>query len=184
MVTFSPTLLKDAFIIDPKVFNDDRGYFFESFRKNLFDDLHISDFVQENESLSSYGVIRGLHFQKNPHAQSKLVRVVRGRILDVIVDLRQASPTFGKWISVELSSENKRQLFIPRGFAHGFSVLSEKTLVMYKCDNYYHKESEGGILYNDPSLAISWKVNEENAILSPKDLQLSTFSAYKEKPCF
>ncbi|MGA1227597.1 MAG: dTDP-4-dehydrorhamnose 3,5-epimerase [Tamlana sp.] len=165
------TKLEGCFIIEPKVFNDERGYFLESFNQKVFNEL-IGEkirFVQDNESLSSKGVLRGLHYQKGEHAQAKLVRVVKGKVLDVCVDIRKNSPTFGQYVSVELSEENKKQLFIPRGFAHGFVVLSDKALFSYKCDNFYDKESESGIIFNDKSLNIDWKLNEEQFIVSEKD---------------
>lgn len=165
-----PTEIKDVIIIEPKVFGDERGYFFESFsEKKFIENVCKTRFVQDNESKSKYGVIRGLHFQKPPFAQSKLVRVVQGKVLDVAVDLRKKSPTFGKSVAVELSDENKRQLFIPRGFAHGFAVLSEEVIFQYKCDNYYAPDYEASIRWNDPSLEIDWKILPEKAILSEKD---------------
>ncbi len=157
-------------IIEPKVFNDDRGYFFESYSKQKFDDLNLNiDFIQDNESFSSFGVIRGLHYQLEPYAQTKLLRVVSGKILDVAVDLRKQSPTFGEYYAIELSSDNKLQFLIPKGFAHGLSVLSDTVIVNYKCDNYYNKESEGGISYADPELGIDWKITKDLAIVSEKD---------------
>lgn len=174
------TKLKDCFIIEPRVFQDDRGYFFESFNQEAFNKLigKSVNFVQDNESFSSRGVIRGLHFQKGEFAQAKLVRVVKGAVLDVAVDIRKESPTFGQHISVELTEKNKKQLFVPRGFAHGFSVVSETAIFSYKCDNFYNKESEAGILYNDPSLNIDWKIKQEEAQLSDKDIILPTIEAY------
>jgi dTDP-4-dehydrorhamnose 3,5-epimerase len=163
-------------IFDPIVYNDNRGYFFESFNEKTFGKQGISGFVQDNQSFSVFGVIRGLHYQLNPHAQSKLVRVLMGRILDVVVDLRKGSPSYCKVFSIELSAENKKQLYIPKGFAHGFSVLSESADVLYKCDNFYSKESEAGILFSDPSLNIDWKVPSGKAIVSEKDLQLPIFA--------
>lgn len=169
-MTIHPTELKDCFIIEPKVFADSRGYFFESFsEKNFIEKVCNTHFVQDNESKSSYGVLRGLHFQKPPHAQSKLVRVIKGAVLDVAVDIRKSSPTFGRHIAVELTEENKRQLFIPRGFAHGFVVLQDETIFQYKCDNYYAPESEGSVLWNDPDLNIDWQVPAADIILSDKD---------------
>lgn len=157
-------------VIDPAVFSDARGYFFEAFNEKRFAaEVAPVDFVQDNESKSSYGVVRGLHFQRPPYAQAKLVRVVKGRVLDVAVDLRVGSPTYGKHFSVELSDENHRMLFIPRGFAHGFSVLSEEVVFQYKCDNYYHPESEGALAWNDPDLGIDWGIPEDKVILSLKD---------------
>lgn len=157
-------------VIDPAVFSDARGYFFEAFNEKRFAaEVAPVDFVQDNESKSYYGVVRGLHFQRPPYAQAKLVRVVKGRVLDVAVDLRVGSPTYGKHFSVELSDENHRMLFIPRGFAHGFSVLSEEVVFQYKCDNYYHPESEGALAWNDPDLGIDWGIPEDKVILSVKD---------------
>lgn len=168
------TKLRDCFIIEPTVFRDDRGYFFESYNEQKFEQLTGQNgrFVQDNESSSCYGVIRGLHFQKGIHAQAKLVRVLAGTVLDVAVDLREDSLTYKQWIAIELSGENNKQLYIPRGFAHGFSVLSEQAVFAYKCDNLYHKESEGGIRFDDPSLNIDWHISEDKRILSEKDLQL------------
>lgn len=167
------TSIKDLVIIQPKVFNDDRGYFMESFKESFikknFPDIH---FIQDNESRSSYGVLRGLHFQKPPFEQTKLVRVIEGEVLDVAVDLRRKSQTFGKHFEILLSGENKKQLLIPRGFAHGFVVLSQEVIFNYKVDNIYSPESEGGILYNDPDLAINWRIKEQDLIVSPKDLIL------------
>ena len=157
-------------IIEPRIFGDSRGYFFESFsEKNFKEQVADVDFVQDNESKSCYGVVRGLHFQKPPHAQAKLVRVVKGRVLDVAVDLRKGSPTYGKHVAVELTEENHRQFFIPRGFAHGFAVLSEEAVFQYKCDNYYAPQSEGAVAWDDPDLAIDWGVPAESVILSEKD---------------
>ncbi len=162
--------IEGVVIIEPHIFADDRGYFFEAFSEREFaEQICNTHFVQENEAKSSYGVVRGLHFQLPPHAQSKLVRVVEGAILDVVVDIRKGSPTFGKHIAVELSAENHRQLFVPRGFAHGYSVLSKEAVVEYKCDNYYAPESEGAIAWNDAALAIDWGVPAEKVILSEKD---------------
>lgn len=157
-------------IFDPAVFSDSRGYFVETFNENTFKTVGINvRFVQDNESKSQYGVVRGLHYQQNPHAQAKLVRVISGEVLDVVVDIRKGSPTFGKIYEVILSGENKRQLFIPRGFAHGFSVLKNDTVFSYKCDNFYNKESEGGILLNDPTLAIDWRIPADQMLVSDKD---------------
>jgi dTDP-4-dehydrorhamnose 3,5-epimerase len=170
------TKLRDCFIIEPLIFSDKRGYFFESFNQDKFNKLtglNIS-FVQDNESFSTKGVLRGLHYQVGDYAQAKLVRVIKGRVLDVAVDLRKDSKTFGEHVSVELSEENKAQLFVPRGFAHGFVVLSDTAIFSYKCDNYYHKPSEGGIIYNDPALNIDWGLPENSLIVSEKDLVLST----------
>lgn len=165
------TKIKDLFILEPRVFEDERGYFFESCNKQTLERLTGKgyNFVQDNESKSSYGVVRGLHYQLAPYSQVKLVRVFHGKVYDVAVDLRKDSPTFGEWVGVELSSENKRQFLIPKGFAHGFSVLSETATFAYKCDEYYHPEAETGIIYNDPKLRIDWKIREEDRILSEKD---------------
>ena len=164
------TAIEGVVILEPEVFGDERGYFFESFSQREFEEkVCKTTFVQDNESSSRYGVLRGLHFQKPPHAQAKLVRVVKGKVLDIAVDIRKGSPTFGHHVSTELSGENKRQLFIPRGFAHGFAVLSDEVVFQYKCDNYYVPHSEGGILWNDPALGIDWKLPEEDVILSEKD---------------
>lgn len=167
------TDIADLFIFKPKVFEDSRGYFFESYNAKTFAEaaLHYN-FIQDNQSKSSYGVIRGLHYQKDPHAQTKLIRVLQGSILDVAVDLRVGSPTFGNHFSIELTDENKKQLLVPRGFAHGFSVLSETAVVMYKVDALYHKESEGGIRYDCDILNIDWKVKSALAIVSEKDAAL------------
>lgn len=162
-----------VFIIEPAVFKDDRGYFFESYNEQQLSQQGIGmRFVQDNQSFSRYGVIRGLHYQLDPAAQTKLIRVLQGRILDVAVDLRKGSPTFGKHISIELSAENKKQFLIPKGFAHGFSVLSETAEVMYKCDAFYNKASEGGIIYNDPAMAIDWQVPADKVVVSSKDMEL------------
>ena len=165
------TNIDGVLIIEPTVFGDSRGYFYESYNKQRFEEttgLDI-DFVQDNQSKSCYGVLRGLHFQKPPYAQSKLVRCVRGRVLDVAVDIRRSSPTFGKYIAVELTEDNHRQLFIPHGFAHGFVVLSDEAIFQYKCDNFYHKESEGAIAWNDPEINIDWTIPFDDVILSDKD---------------
>jgi len=164
------TDIEDVLIIEPKVFGDERGYFFESFSLKQFqEEVCNTTFVQDNESKSSYGVLRGLHFQKGEYAQAKLVRVVKGKVLDVAVDIRKDSPTFGKHVSVELTEENKRQLFVPRGFAHGFVVLSEIAVFQYKCDNLYAPQEEGAIAWNDPSIGIDWMIDPANVILSDKD---------------
>lgn len=157
-------------IIEPRLFKDARGYFFESFNQEEFKEkVCCTTFVQDNESKSSYGVIRGLHFQKPPFTQSKLVRVVKGAVLDVAVDVRKGSPTFGQHVAVELTAENHRQFFIPRGFAHGFSVLSEEVIFQYKCDNFYAPQSEGALAWNDPDLGINWGISMDRIILSEKD---------------
>lgn len=163
-------------VFEPRVFSDSRGYFFESFNKNVFSEAGIYvEFVQDNESKSQRGVLRGLHYQLNPMSQAKLVRVVEGEVLDVVVDIRKGSPTFGKHFDILLSAENKKQLFIPKGFAHGFSVVSETCIFQYKCDNYYSRESEGGILFNDADLNIDWKIKTDEAIVSDKDKTLPSF---------
>lgn len=168
---FTKTKIPDVILIEPKVFGDDRGYFVETFRSDLFkQETGISTtFTQDNESRSSYGVLRGLHYQLAPHAQSKLVRVIEGTVLDVAVDIRKGSPTFGQHVSVELSAENKHQLFIPRGFAHGFVVLSETAIFAYKVDNYYSPECDRGLQFDDPQLNIDWKIERQKLQLSEKD---------------
>lgn len=171
------TDIEGVVIIEPRIFADNRGYFYEVFTERDFaEQVCPIHFVQQNEAKSSYGVVRGLHFQLPPHAQSKLVRVTKGRVLDVVVDIRRSSPTFGKHIAVELSDENHLQLFIPRGFAHGYSVLSDEAVMEYKCDNYYAPESEGGILWNDTELAIDWQVAADKVILSEKDKHYPTLA--------
>lgn len=168
------TKLNGCFVIEPQIFNDERGYFFESFNQQKFfkkTGLEIS-FVQDNQSKSDYGVLRGLHFQKGKFSQAKLVRVIEGKILDVVVDLRKESPSYGNHFSLELSAENQKQLFIPRGFAHGFVVLSKTATFLYKCDNFYHKDAESGIIYNDPTLNIDWKIPTSDIIISNKDQNL------------
>jgi dTDP-4-dehydrorhamnose 3,5-epimerase len=170
MIKVTETSIPGVVIIEPTVFGDSRGYFFESWSQRDFDAaVRPIRFVQDNESRSTYGVLRGLHFQRGEYAQSKLLRVVKGRVLDVAVDIRPGSHTFGKHVSVELSENNHRQLFIPRGFAHGFVVLSEDAVCQYKCDCFYHKESEAGIAWNDPALAIDWTIPAEDIVLSEKD---------------
>ena len=168
------TTLSDCLVLEPSLFNDKRGYFFESFNSKQFNQLtgFNVNFVQDNESFSSKGVLRGLHFQKGEWAQAKLVRVIKGKVLDVVVDLREGSKTYGKYISVELSEENKKQLFVPRGFAHGFVVLSEFAIFNYKCDNFYNKASESGIIFNDSVLNIDWQLNTNEILVSEKDLEL------------
>jgi len=164
------TDIEGVVIIEPKIFKDSRGYFFESFSQREFDEnVTPINFVQDNESMSSYGVMRGLHFQKPPYAQSKLVRCVKGRVLDVAVDIRKGSPTYGRHVAVELTEDNHRQLFIPKGFAHGFAVLSDVAVFQYKCDEFYHPEVDGGISIIDDSLGIDWKIPTDKAILSEKD---------------
>lgn len=164
------TSIEEVFILEPKIFKDDRGYFYESYSQREFEEKVLkTTFVQDNQSKSSYGVLRGLHFQKTPYAQSKLVRVIKGKVLDIAVDIREGSPTFGKYVAVELTEDNHRQLFIPRGFAHGFVVLSNEAIFQYKCDNFYSKESEGAIIWNDPDIAIDWGIDIKDIILSEKD---------------
>ncbi|MGN0016881.1 MAG: dTDP-4-dehydrorhamnose 3,5-epimerase [Candidatus Avelusimicrobium sp.] len=182
---FSKTPIEGLIVITPKVFADNRGYFFESYNKRAWAEAGITaDFVQDNESFSSQNTLRGLHFQKPPFAQAKLVRVLEGAVWDVAVDLRKNSPTFGQWFGLELSADNKKQFFIPHGFAHGFSVLTETAKFAYKCDNFYNKESEGAIRFDDPALAVDWKIDLSKAVLSDKDLKNPSFAAYKENPCF
>ena len=169
-MNFVPTKISGVVIIEPKVFGDDRGYFFESFNQRTFEEnIGKIDFVQDNESMSSRGVLRGLHFQRPPFDQAKLVRCVIGEVLDVAVDIRAGSPTYGQHVAVLLTSENKRQLFIPRGFAHGFVVLSEKAIFQYKVDNWYSSENDGGILWNDPAINIDWQIGDNEVLLSGKD---------------
>lgn len=175
------THLKGCFVIEPKIFDDGRGLFFESFNKKEFElktGLKI-DFVQDNQSVSQKGVLRGLHLQIGKFAQAKLVRVIKGKILDVVVDVRNDSETYGKIFSIELSEENNKQLFVPRGFLHGFSVLENDTIVSYKCDNYYEPAFEDGVMYNDPDLRIDWRIKENDIILSQKDKELKSFSEFK-----
>ena len=182
---FIKTDFPGLLVFEPKLFEDSRGYFFESYNEKIFKEQGIDlRFVQDNQSSSSYGVIRGLHYQLNPHAQVKLVRALSGTILDVAVDLRKDSPTYSKVFSIELSAENKKQLFIPVGFAHGFSVLTEKAEVLYKCDDFYSKESEAGILFNDPSLNIDWKIPVIRMIASEKDYELPSFAGCKNNFVF
>ena len=164
------TEIEDVVLLKPKIFEDARGYFFESYSKRVFDkQVRVIDFVQDNESKSTYGVLRGLHYQKWPFSQSKLVRVMKGSVLDVVVDIRKGSPTYGKWVAAELTGENRLQFFIPRGFAHGFAVLSDEVVFQYKCDEFYHPESEGGIAWDDPDLNIDWRLPADKIILSEKD---------------
>lgn len=165
------TGIEGVFIIEPKVFGDNRGYFFESFNAREFAEKTGKEviFVQDNESMSHYGVLRGLHFQLPPYSQSKLVRVVKGKVLDVAVDIRKGSSTYGKYVSCEMTGENKRQFFVPKGFAHGFCVLSDEAVFQYKCDEFYHPEAEGAIAWNDPDIAINWPITAEEIILSEKD---------------
>jgi dTDP-4-dehydrorhamnose 3,5-epimerase len=168
--------IKGLFIIEPKVFEDERGYFYESYNRRVLNDLGIkTEFVQDNQSKSQYGVIRGLHYQQLPFAQIKLVRVLDGIIYDVALDLRKGSPTFGTYFGIELSSANKLQLYVPAGFAHGFSVLSETSTIMYKCNEFYNPQAEAGIVYNDRQLLIDWKIPDGNEIVSDKDVKLPSF---------
>ena len=170
------TKIKDLYVIQPEVFSDDRGYFFESFNEQKFNKkFPFINFCQDNESKSSFGVLRGLHYQLSPRAQTKLVRVIKGEVLDVAVDIRKGSPTFGNYFSVVLSSENKKQLLIPKGFAHGFVVLSDQAIFSYKVDNYYDKKLDRGIIFNDPDLNIDWKLKKYNLKLSEKDKELGFF---------
>lgn len=172
------TPLKDCYIIESTIFEDERGYFYEKFNEQKFEELTGMNghFVQDNISKSSYGVLRGVHLQKGEHAQAKLVSCLEGKVWDVAVDLRKDSPTFGKWFGVELTPENKLQLYVPRGFGHGFSVLSETAIFAYKCDNFYNKDAEGSVIYNDKDLNIDWKLPEDVIILSEKDINLPTFA--------
>lgn len=180
---FTETEISGAYILEPKIFGDSRGYFYESYSQRDFDEAigHHIEFVQDNQSYSHYGVLRGLHFQKPPYSQSKLVRVIQGRVVDVAVDIRKGSPTYGKHIAVELTGENHRQFFIPKGFAHGFVVLSDTALFQYKCDEFYHPESEGAIMWNDPELGIEWPIKAEDIELSAKD-ELNPFLKDFESP--
>lgn len=164
------TEIDGVVIMEPRIFKDERGYFYESFSQREFEEkVCKTTFVQDNQSKSSYGVLRGLHFQKPPYCQSKLVRCIKGAVLDVAVDIRKGSPTFGKYVAVELTEDNHRQFFVPRGFAHGFAVLSEEAVFQYKCDNFYNKESEGAVAWNDPELAIDWRIPADKVLLSEKD---------------
>ena len=170
---FIQTDFPGLLVFEPKVFEDHRGYFLESYNKNTFLKEGVTfDFVQDNQAKSSFGVIRGLHFQLNPHAQTKLLRVLSGEIIDAVVDIRKNSPTYGKAYTILLSAENRKQLLVPKGFAHGYSVISETAEVFYKCDEFYHKEREGGIVWNDPSLQIDWRIPAHKALVSEKDVQL------------
>jgi dTDP-4-dehydrorhamnose 3,5-epimerase len=170
---FQETSFPGLLIYEPRLFKDDRGYFFESYNEHTFKEAGIDvSFVQDNQARSVYGVLRGLHYQLDPYAQTKLVRVLEGEIMDVAVDVRKGSPTFGKAYTIILSAGNKKQLLVPRGFAHGYAVLSPTAEVFYKCDNFYHKECEGGIIYNDPSLNIDWGIPLDKAIISEKDTRL------------
>lgn len=174
---FTETGIPDLLIYEPRVFEDSRGYFFESYNAGTYEQQGLRfPFVQDNQARSTYGVLRGLHFQQEPYAQTKLIRALQGRIIDVAVDIRKGSPTYGKVFTIELSAENKLQLLVPKGFAHGYSVLSETAEVMYKCDNFYHKASEGGIIFNDPALNIDWGIDLKDAVVSEKDLVLPTLA--------
>ncbi len=178
-----PGEINGLWIIEPRVFSDNRGFFYESYNHRNFVETtgFQGDFIQDNHSFSHYGVIRGLHFQKAPHAQSKLVRVVQGEVLDIAVDIRENSPSFGQYQSVRLSAENNRQFFVPQGFAHGFVVLSKTAVLLYKCDNYYAPQSESGIIYNDPELNIDWQVPEDKIIVSDKDKLLPQLSELRRQ---
>lgn len=177
---FHPTPINDLIVFEPKVWADDRGYFYESYnQKTFFEGGITATFVQDNEAKSSYGVLRGLHYQVAPYAQAKLVRVLEGEVLDVVVDLRPESATYGESFSIRLSAENKKQLFVPRGFAHGYVVLSKTAVFAYKVDNFYSKESEGGVIYNDPKLNIDWEIDLKEAILSEKDKVLPKFGEHR-----
>lgn len=180
-MNFIETKLKGCFILEPRLFEDERGYFFESFNKNNFETGigNKINFVQDNQSFSKNGVVRAIHYQIGEFAQAKLVRVLQGIVLDVAVDLRKESETFGEYVAIELSAANNKQLFIPRGFGHGFVTLSETAEFFYKCDNYYNKESEGGIIYNDPTININWRLDEDELILSSKDIELPVLSEAK-----
>ncbi len=170
MMKVKETGIEGLLVLEPRIFKDPRGFFYESYHKERLDQHGVDyEFIQDNQSRSSYGVIRGLHYQKEPHAQSKLVRVTEGAIFDVAVDIRPGSPTYGKWFGLEISAENFLQLLIPGGFAHGLSVLSDHATVLYKCDRYYHPESESGIRFDDPDLQIDWRIDPENAIVSERD---------------
>ncbi|MEC8636121.1 MAG: dTDP-4-dehydrorhamnose 3,5-epimerase [Bacteroidota bacterium] len=189
-MNITPTALPEVLLIQRHKFEDNRGWFMESYRKDMLEKAvgHSLHFCQDNQAWSSYGVIRGLHYQMPPHAQSKLVSVLQGKVLDVVVDIRRGSPRFGKHLAIELSSENQKQLFIPRGFAHGYACLSETTLLSYKVDHYYNKASEASIVFNDPKLVIDWQIPQEFQKLSPKDLQHPTLEAAKffdyNTPCY
>lgn len=177
---FIETDFSGLLIFEPRVFGDERGYFFESFNQKIFEEAGINaTFVQDNQARSAYGVLRGLHYQSGDAAQAKLVRVLEGVVLDVVVDLRKESATYGRSYSIELSAENKRQLYVPRGFAHGYVVLSETAEFFYKCDNFYSKAAEGGIIYNDPQLDIDWGIDLDKAILSDKDKELPPFGEHR-----
>ncbi len=174
------TAIEGLVIIEPRIFKDDRGYFYESYSKQKFEDAGIhADFIQDNQSFSQKGTLRGLHGQANPYAQGKLVRVIQGRVLDVAVDIRKNSPTYGQHVTVELSGDNHKQFWVPPGFLHGFVTLEDNTIFTYKVTNYYNKESEIGVIWNDPALAIGWGINETEVLLSPKDELLPSFADFK-----
>jgi len=178
---FTKTHIADLQVFDPKVWRDDRGYFYESYNKKTFQEAGITtEFLQDNQALSTYGVLRGLHYQLEPFSMAKLVRVTQGEVLDVVVDIREGSPTYGEWYSIHLSAENKKQLFVPRGFAHGYVVLSDTAIFEYKCDNYYSKEYETGISFNDPTLNIDWEISNDHIILSPKDKVQPKFGVHRK----
>jgi dTDP-4-dehydrorhamnose 3,5-epimerase len=177
---FMDTPLAGLKVYQPRVFEDERGYFFEAYHQRVFESAGIdASFVQDNQARSAYGVVRGLHYQVGEFAQAKLVRVTEGEVLDVVVDIRPDSPTYGQWFSLRLSAANKRQLFVPRGFAHGYAVLSPTAVFFYKCDNFYSKENEGGIRYDDPSIGIDWEIPEGERILSEKDKGLPLFAQHR-----
>lgn len=174
------TALPGLKIIEPRVFEDERGYFYEAYNQRVFEEIGIhANFVQDNQARSTYGVLRGLHYQIGEYAQAKLVRVIDGEVLDVVVDIRKDSPTYGRWLSIRLSAENKRQVFVPRGFAHGYAVLSPTAEFFYKCDNFYSKEHEGGIRYDDPRIGIDWQLPPDKIILSEKDKMLPGFESHR-----
>jgi len=180
-MSFTETEIPGLILYEPKVWEDERGYFFESFNEKLFKKAGIDrPFVQDNQALSSYGILRGLHYQVEPFAQAKLVRAIEGEVLDMVVDLRESSPTHGEWYGVHLSGENKLELFVPRGFAHGYLVLSERALFSYKCDNFYSKKHEAGIIFNDPTLNIDWEMDLKNIVLSEKDGFLPKFGKHRK----
>ena len=179
-MSFTDTPIPDLKIFDPVIWKDERGYFYESFNEKTFADAGITNrWVQDNQARSSYGVLRGLHYQTGEYAQAKLVRVILGSVFDVAVDIRQNSPTYGQWFGVLLSGENQRQLYVPRGFAHGYVCLSDDVIFAYKCDNYYEKSAEGGIKFDDPQLQIEWKIPHDKAIVSAKDLVLPYFGNHR-----
>jgi dTDP-4-dehydrorhamnose 3,5-epimerase len=182
---FIETIFQDLLIFEPNVFEDSRGYFFESYNQKTCSNSNINNlFIQDNQAKSVYGVIRGLHYQLNPYAQTKFIRALSGTILDTVLDLRIGSPTYGKHFSIELSAENKRQLYIPKGFAHGYSVLSETAEVFYKCDEFYNKETEAGIQFDDPMLNIDWRIPKDKQIISDKDMNHPTFEYCKNNFIF